>query len=175
MFCRNCGKELTGTPEICTNCGAKPTAGTSFCPACGAPTEPLTEICSKCGVRLARTIKKNTWKTTTAGIIAIVLGGIAVVEWVAVAVLGIFAWGWLATGGWLGPGEILTTVAAIVIAIGIVAIVGGVFALKRKRWGLALAGSICAFFSFFFIPVFLNVPLGIAAIILVVLGKGEFD
>jgi len=23
MFCRNCGKELTGTPEICPNCGTK--------------------------------------------------------------------------------------------------------------------------------------------------------
>jgi hypothetical protein len=23
MFCRNCGKELIGTPEICPNCGAK--------------------------------------------------------------------------------------------------------------------------------------------------------
>ena len=23
MFCRNCGKELTGTPEICSNCGTK--------------------------------------------------------------------------------------------------------------------------------------------------------
>ena len=23
MFCKNCGKELTGTPEYCPNCGAK--------------------------------------------------------------------------------------------------------------------------------------------------------
>jgi len=23
MFCRNCGKELIGTPEICPNCGAR--------------------------------------------------------------------------------------------------------------------------------------------------------
>jgi RNA polymerase subunit RPABC4/transcription elongation factor Spt4 len=23
MFCRNCGKELTGTPRTCPNCGAK--------------------------------------------------------------------------------------------------------------------------------------------------------
>jgi len=23
MFCTNCGKELTGTPEFCTNCGVR--------------------------------------------------------------------------------------------------------------------------------------------------------
>ena len=54
MFCRNCGKELTGTPEICLGCGAKPLAGNSFCHACGAPTNPLAEICIKCGARLAK-------------------------------------------------------------------------------------------------------------------------
>jgi TM2 domain-containing membrane protein YozV len=54
MFCRNCGKELIGSPEICINCGAKPMAGTSFCPGCGAPTTPLTEICIKCGAGVAK-------------------------------------------------------------------------------------------------------------------------
>ena len=54
MFCRNCGAELTGTPEICLSCGARPLAGTSFCNGCGAPTTPLTELCVKCGIRLAK-------------------------------------------------------------------------------------------------------------------------
>jgi len=54
MFCRNCGKELIGTPEICLGCGARPMAGTSFCHGCGASITPLTEICVKCGVRVAK-------------------------------------------------------------------------------------------------------------------------
>ncbi len=54
MFCRNCGKELVGTPEICIGCGAKPLAGNSFCQACGATTNPLAEICIKCGIRLTK-------------------------------------------------------------------------------------------------------------------------
>jgi len=54
MFCRNCGKELTGTPEICLGCGARPLVGSSFCHACGAKTNPLAEICVKCGVRLGK-------------------------------------------------------------------------------------------------------------------------
>jgi hypothetical protein len=56
MFCRNCGKELTGTPEICLGCGARPLVGTSFCNACGAETNPMAEICLKCGARLGKAL-----------------------------------------------------------------------------------------------------------------------
>jgi TM2 domain-containing membrane protein YozV len=52
MFCRNCGRELIGSPEICLGCGAKPLAGRSFCHACGAETNALAEICINCGARL---------------------------------------------------------------------------------------------------------------------------
>jgi len=52
MFCRNCGKELIGSPKICPNCGARPMRGNSFCSNCGAPTTPLTEVCVKCGARV---------------------------------------------------------------------------------------------------------------------------
>jgi len=142
-------------------------AGTSFCPRCGAPTTPLTEICTECRVRLAEATRGKTWKTRTAGILAIVAGVGGVTQWVTIAVV--------AMRELLGLGGIVAAVFAIAIATGIVAIVGGVFALKRKRWRLALAGSICAIFSLMFIPVLLNVPLAIAAIVLVVLGRGEFE
>jgi len=56
---------------------------------------------------------------------------------------------------------------AIPLILGIVAIIGGVYALRRRIWGLALAGSICAFFCAWF--------LGIPAIIFVILGKSEFS
>ena len=52
MFCRNCGKELVGTPEGCLNCGAKPLTATSFCPNCGNLTTPLSVVCPKCGAGL---------------------------------------------------------------------------------------------------------------------------
>ncbi len=173
MFCRNCGKELAGVPESCIDCGADAMAGTSFCPQCGASTTPVTATCTKCGVRLAKATKGKTWKTTTAGILVIVAGGVGVTEWIGIAVLQVLEWGWSGVGDLLGLGAILPAVATIAIAIRIVAIVGGVLALKRRRWGLALAGAICAIFSSFLI--LLNVPLGIAAIVLIVLGKGEFE
>jgi hypothetical protein len=52
------------------------------------------------------------------------------------------------------------------IMVGGAAIPGGIYAVKRRHWGVALAGSICSplYVRFWRIP----------ALILVVLGKGEF-
>jgi hypothetical protein len=49
--------------------------------------------------------------------------------------------------------------------LGIVAVVGGISAIRRKRFGLSLAGAICA------LP---STILGILAVIFVALGKREF-
>jgi hypothetical protein len=57
--------------------------------------------------------------------------------------------------------------AFIGLIISILAIVGGVFGIRKKNWGLALAGSIASSLSFF--------PCGIAAIIFTTLGKAEFN
>ena len=56
--------------------------------------------------------------------------------------------------------------AACAGALGIVAIVGGISAIRRNVFGLSLAGAICALPSGI---------LGILAVILVALGKREFD
>jgi len=57
--------------------------------------------------------------------------------------------------------------AIFMFAAGILAIVGGIYTLRRKKWGLALAGSIAAFFG--------SAPLGVAAIIFTALSKNEFE
>ena len=150
-------------------------AGTSFCPGCGAPTTPDAETCTSCGVRLDKAMQVKTWKTKAAGVLAIVSGVLAVSQWVTVAVLEVLALGWLPMGTLAGLGAVVAAAFTIAIATGILAIVGGVFALKRRRWRLALAGSICAIFSVVFLPILLNVPLAIAAIVLIVLGRGEFE
>jgi hypothetical protein len=108
---------------------------------------------------------EKTWKPTTAGILGIIAGAIAVILGLVLAV----------AGGILGTilgafipfiGGAVAGVFALPVILGIVAIIGGVYALKRRSWGFALAGSICALFCVFF--------LGIPAIIFVILGKGEF-
>lgn len=59
MFCRNCGKQLTGAPEFCPNCGARPLAGNTYCQNCGTPVTPLTEVCMKCGARIVKPEELN--------------------------------------------------------------------------------------------------------------------
>jgi len=150
-------------------------AGTSFCPDCGAQTPPAVETCGNCGAGLGKVSRVRTWKARAAGILTIVAGSLAVVESVFVAALVIRALGWLEVFSALDQSGIVAAAVAVVIISAIVAIVGGVFALKRRIWGLAIAGSICAIFSFIAIPFLLNLPLAIAAIVLVVLGRGEFE
>jgi len=57
--------------------------------------------------------------------------------------------------------------AIFMLAASILAIVGGIRALRKKTWGLALAGSIGALFG--------SSPLGVAAIIFTALSKSEFE
>lgn len=62
------------------------------------------------------------------------------------------------------------------IGLGLIAIAGGIFAIRRKVWGLALAGAICAVVpphpwgALTWTPV-----LGILAALLVVGSKNEFS
>ncbi|MEA1872756.1 MAG: hypothetical protein U9M91_05180 [Chloroflexota bacterium] len=61
------------------------------------------------------------------------------------------------------------------LVLGIIAIAGGVSALKRKIFSLSLAGAICALPSGLMgILNIICVPMGILAIIFVSLGKREF-
>jgi hypothetical protein len=53
------------------------------------------------------------------------------------------------------------------LLFGILALVGGIFAVRKKRWGLALAGAIGGTLSFF--------PTGVVAIIFTAMAKSEFD
>ncbi len=61
----------------------------------------------------------------------------------------------------------LIIVGAALVVLGIVAIAGGISAIRRSSLGLSLAGAICAL-----LPI--NV-LGILAVIFVSLAKGEFE
>ena len=63
------------------------------------------------------------------------------------------------------PSYLWVIVGGCVGILGIVAIVGGISAIRRKRFGLSLAGAICA------LP---SVILGIPAVILVSMARREF-
>ena len=61
---------------------------------------------------------------------------------------------------------IIYILALVLIIPGIVALLGGFYALRRSTWGLALSGTI---FTLFYLP-----PLGIFALLLIALSKKEF-
>lgn len=108
-------------------------------------------------------LKPKTWKPTTAGILTIIAGALNLIVGIIVAIIGDIV-GALA-GLWVGFGVI----GAPLIALGIVSIIGGALAIRRRVWGMALAGAICALFP----PPLL--VLGILSIIFVSIGKREFE
>ncbi|UCH51927.1 MAG: hypothetical protein JSV54_04065 [Chloroflexota bacterium] len=115
---------------------------------------------------------EKTWMPTIAGILDIVAGIVSFIGIIFVVVgVSMLAY----TGGIepsMGISETLILSIAVIFAIfaviaDILAIIGGTFALRRKNWGLALAGSIAAFFA--------SILLGIAAIVFTVMSKNEFE
>ena len=103
---------------------------------------------------------EHTWKPTAAGILCIVAGAAAAISGLGLTVLGGVI-GVPFGAGWMGAFGVPW------IVFGVIAIVGGVYSLKRRAWGLALAGSICALSGYFI--------LGLLAIIFVAMGKNEFE
>ena len=119
---------------------------------------------------------------TAGGALSIVAGAFKVIGGGAIVVLvtlGIPLRPWLSsflpdiTDGWFRF-ELwhvvpiwLTIIGGLLLVLGIIAIAGGVSAVRRKSFGLSLAGAICAF-----IP--LNL-FGLLAVIFVSLGKREFQ
>lgn len=55
------------------------------------------------------------------------------------------------------------------LVISVLTIIGGIFALRRKTWGMALTGAICCLLTWW------AWMAGIAAIVLVALSKKEFN
>jgi hypothetical protein len=117
---------------------------------------------------------EKTWLPTVAGILSIIAGGLSLL---GTAIIGLGVSLFFSSGYYYGfdtrgiPSLTALWVAVFLpyFIISAIAIAGGVFALRRKLWGLALAGAICALFTGW------AWALGIAAIVLVALSKHEFD
>jgi hypothetical protein len=115
---------------------------------------------------------------TAGGVLGIVVGAFQVIGGgilVALVGLGIPLKLWLLQcfprfGGACSMAGIpiwLIVIGGLLLVLGIIAIAGGISAIRRKSFGLSLAGAICAF-----IP--LNL-FGLLAVIFISLGKREFS
>ena len=107
----------------------------------------------------------RTWRPTTGGLLAIVSGYLNIL-------MGLVA---LSSGYFFSPTfttislGLRVTVGVLFIVLGIVSIVGGSYAIRRRYWGMALTGTITSL-----LPTIALVP-GILSLILVTLGKPEFE
>ena len=122
---------------------------------------------------------QQTWKPTVAGILNIVSGALSILGSIG-AIIGILFFIPFTTSigpgpvpgldSWLIPGvfeTILVIAAVFLLIVGILPIIGGIYALQRKKWGLALAGSIAAIFG--------STIMGILATIFTAMSKDEFE
>lgn len=105
-----------------------------------------------------------------------IVGGLLSISSGFLGLLGIasYTFGFGAPGSGIGKGDMPPFVPSIIygvpipaVIIALLAIVGGTLAVQRKRWRLALTGSIAAALSL--------ILLGIPAIVLISISKEEFE
>ena len=122
---------------------------------------------------------ERTWKPTTSGIMTTISGCYGIGFGASMGI-GASIVDQLLGDKWIGnvpvvPGigsivYMIASLSVIFIALGVIALIGGIFALRRKRWGLALTGAILS------IPLFpVGTTLGILSIVFLSRSKGEFE
>jgi len=122
----------------------------------------------------------KTWKPTVAGILDIVSGisnliGLIFIIIAIIVVSGssVFIFQFIPEAVFppgYGVGLIIgiLVLSAVIVAVqGVIPLIGGIYALQRRRWLFALISSIVAIFGM--------APLGIAATIFVAMAKEEFE
>ena len=117
---------------------------------------------------------QKTWKPVTGGVLSMVAGSLSFAAGLVLVLFGGVLSGILAAAGVPGmlsliPFPFVGGIATPLLILGVMAIVGGTYAIRRRVWPMALAGAICAIF-----PPQTGI-LGILAIVFIVLGKDEFD
>ncbi len=105
---------------------------------------------------------QTTWKPTVAGVLAIAAGALNILVALAMSLFMPVAMPFYTAFTTIG------ILLLLFLATGIVAVIGGIECLKHRRWGLALAGAICAMLP----PA---TPLGIISTVFVTMARDEFE
>lgn len=134
-----------------------------FCPKCGKEMAGSPAFCPYCGVHMGAIETGKAKLSVIAGVLDIISGVFALLMGLGLLIFLIvvpldagFPYALL-----LLPGLLLTAGG------GVLAIVGGTYALKRRNWVLALAGAAAAALGMGI--------LGIAALVLTALSRDEFE
>jgi hypothetical protein len=110
--------------------------------------------------------------TMLGGVLSIISGAFSILSAIA-CIIAIIIFAFISFDGNQIPDEAITVIAIVysvtgflLLLLGILAIIGGVFCIKKKHWPLALSGSIAGTIIF--------LPCGIPALIFTTLAKPEF-
>ena len=113
----------------------------------------------------------RSWMPTTGGIINIVMGAFAIIAFLVFLVMGFAGTAILGSAARdlpaFMPLVIFLTAGIFYLAIGIVAIIGGAYGIKKQKWGMALAASIMSILILW--------PCGVASIVFTIMGSKEFS
>ena len=122
--------------------------------------------------------RQKTWKPTAAGILCIV-GGVSILGLTGIATVAMLLMSFTSSvvseampgitheiiSGSLYP--IMIIMPILFFVGGIPSLIGGIYAVQRKKWKLSLAGSIAAIFG--------ATLIGILATVFTVMAKDEFE
>jgi hypothetical protein len=141
-----------------------------LCPKCGKEAPGNSTFCPSCGSRLAEAEgTKKTRYSMVAGSLNLVAGCISLVGLfgMIIAIVALASDPFRQDPHEVDPLVIVAIIAGLLAIVSVLAILGGVNALARKKFGMALVGAVAATLTFF--------PIGIPAIVLTALSRDEFE
>ncbi|MDQ1372402.1 MAG: Zinc-ribbon protein [Candidatus Thermoplasmatota archaeon] len=149
----------------------------------GSPEQPSSRMCVQCGKSIAMDanvcqycgkdyrvqpapVKKQTVMPLIGGILVIIAALTEIYSGLVVAF-------WGDTMNSLMPVDLgfdtLTLICGLVfIILALIALIGGIFAIQRKKWSLAIVGAVFSLLGGYFI-------LPLVGLILIAVSKSEFD
>lgn len=157
------------------------------CPSCRHTVARGTEVCPNCGYRIRgeeppepprrREVDEVKAEVTReraglGGVLIIASGFLAVLTGLSMMLNPDPFINWYSQIIYTFTADAIMIWGAIMLIFGLVAIVGGVMASKRRSWALALTGGFLGFIASG--GLFLGTVLGLIGMILVLISKSEF-
>ena len=141
---------------VCINCGR------AVCATCRTVVGGKT-FCPQCATGVSKVAKREpTAKLIAGGILGIIAGVLGLVLGVI-----LIAGGSATDYPWESADWSVVGLGIAAVVFSILAIIGSSFAVARKNFTIAVIGGVCALLALW--------PLGIPALILIVMSRGEFQ
>ncbi len=151
--CVSCGREIPMDANVCQYCGH------DYRVQAGPPAPKEKGMLSIVGGILI----------LVAGLMGLAMGGILI----AIDVDDLDQWGVDVAGVGDMINDIMDVCGVIFIVLGLIAVLGGLFGVMRKHWGIAILGGVLGLFVIG--PWMIGSLLALVGLILVAVSKKDFD